>query len=123
MTERAIDPPLPRHYPVAAFLLLLAERPAHGYELVTRLGELAPTLGDLASHYRLLRTMEADGLVSSAWGPSEAGPHRRTYRLTAPGVSLLHTWAGLLRAGHGAVSAYLERHTGLVGEECRAGAA
>ena len=116
------DPPLPRHYPLAAFLLLLAERPAHGYELVARLGEVGPAGSDLATHYRLLRTMEADGLVSSSWGPSAAGPHRRTYRLAPAGVALLHAWADALRCAQAALGAYLDRHDGLVRPQDRAAA-
>ncbi len=116
-------PPLPRHYPVAGFLLLLAEAPAHGYELVSRLDELGPSGTDLASHYRLLRAMEADGLVTSVWGPSAAGPLRRTYHLAPAGVARLHEWADSLRAGHAALSAYLGRFATLTGDRRAAGAA
>ncbi|MGH9154452.1 MAG: helix-turn-helix transcriptional regulator [Acidimicrobiales bacterium] len=122
-TEREIAPPLPRHYPVAVALLLLAEAPAHGYDLMTRRDDLGPAGVDGASHYRLLRAMEADGLVSSTWGPSAAGPHRRTYRLEPAGVALLHTWAATLAAGHAALSRYLDRHDALTGALRRPGAA
>ncbi|MEO6121379.1 MAG: helix-turn-helix transcriptional regulator [Acidimicrobiales bacterium] len=122
-TEPLVAPPLPRRFPLAAFLLLLAEAPAHGYELVSRLHELGPVGVDLATHYRLLRAMEADSLVSSTWGPSAAGPHRRTYFLAPAGVALLHTWADLLRESHAAVDEYLDRYEVLIGEGRHSGAA
>ena len=54
-----------------AVLLLLRDRPAHGYELLDRLGGLLPSDGiDMGNLYRLLRALEDDGLVRSEWDAS-----------------------------------------------------
>lgn len=81
-----------------AILLLLRDGPKHGYELLERLRGLHPEEGqiDLGNLYRLLRALEAEGLVRSEWR-TEPGPPRRVYRLAAPGARLLDGWAGSLR--------------------------
>lgn len=68
-----------------AMLLLLSERDGHGYDLLTRLGELGMDDVDGGGLYRTLRSLEAHGLVGSAWGGSERGPARRVYELTPAG--------------------------------------
>jgi PadR family transcriptional regulator PadR len=79
-------------------LLLLSERPSHGYELLERLhAGLSETPTDTALLYRTLRQMEAEGLVSSAWETGGAGPARRLYEMTGEGVGCLHAWASNLR--------------------------
>lgn len=115
--------PLPRHYAIAGFLLLLAESPAHGYDLVNRLDPLGLPTADLASHYRLLRAMERDGLIDSSWERSAHGPDRRRYRLTPVGVDQLHDWAATLSTGHGLVGRYLNRYDALTGSPDAADAA
>jgi PadR family transcriptional regulator PadR len=81
-----------------AVLLFLREGPKHGYELLERVPELSSEDGhvDLGNLYRLLRALEAEGLVSSEW-EAESGPPRRVYRLTDLGAHLLDGWAGSLR--------------------------
>lgn len=101
---------LPRNYLRPCVLLLLAEGPAHGYELldqVTKLGVDRPDAGGL---YRTLRAMEQEGLVESWWEHSAAGPARRTYLLTDEGVEWLHAWAGALRETRRMLDAYLGRY-------------
>jgi len=115
--------PLPRHYAVASLLLLLAESPAHGYDLVTRLGSLGLAATDLSSHYRMLRAMEHDGLIASHWEHSATGPDRRLYRLTPAGVSDLHDWGRILGCGHQSLGDYLDRYENLMGHRAADGAA
>jgi poly-beta-hydroxybutyrate-responsive repressor len=43
--------------------------------------------------YRTLRQMEKDGIVSSSWSTSEAGPARRMYSITEAGEAYLKFWA------------------------------
>src|SRR5213595_4189847 len=75
--ERFVEPSL---------LLLLRERPLHGYELIERLPEVAGEgRVDVGNLYRLLRALEAEGLVSSEWSAELPGPAKRTYELTAEG--------------------------------------
>ena len=75
-----------RHFVEPCLLLLLRERPDHGYELVDRLRILGLADGDSASIYRTLRGLERNGLVRSVWRPSSTGPARRTYSLTGEGT-------------------------------------
>jgi PadR family transcriptional regulator, regulatory protein PadR len=94
-----------------AVLLLLRDRPAHGYELLDRLGELLPSESvDMGNLYRLLRALEEDGLVRSQWDASVPGPAKRVYELTDAGRALLDEWAaGLERAGK-RISLFLRRY-------------
>lgn len=82
-----------------ALLILLAERPTHGYELLERLPEL---LGgdrvDVGNLYRVLRGLEEEGLVTSEWRGDLPGPAKRTYALTAEGRALLDAWLEALGA-------------------------
>lgn len=101
---------LPRNYLRASLLLLIGEAPAHGYDLLDHIGQLGLRSVDPGGLYRTLRVMEDDGLVTSWWEHSVAGPARRTYALTDEGVEWLHAWAGALRESHRYLSAYLGRY-------------
>lgn len=76
-------------------LLLLHQRPAHGYELIHKLKEFHFTdnEADPGTVYRNLRRMEMEGLISSRWDTSGGGPAKRLYHLTPEGEELLHAWA------------------------------
>lgn len=101
---------LPRYYLRAALLLLIAEAPVHGYDVLEHIGDLGLHSGDPGGVYRALRGLERDGLVESWWEHSSAGPARRTYRLSEEGVAGLDAWAGTLRETHRYISAYLARY-------------
>ncbi len=73
-------------------LLELAKKPAHGYELIEHLGQEGSVAPDPGNFYRMLRSLEEDGLVCSSWETPEAGPARRVYELTDQGLEFLHTW-------------------------------
>ncbi len=72
-----------------ALLLLLKQRPGYGYELIERLSDIGVSDADPGGLYRVLRTMESEGLVRSEWVPSQRGPARRHYSLTGPGEEAL----------------------------------
>jgi PadR family transcriptional regulator, regulatory protein PadR len=94
-----------------AVLLLLLERPAHGYELLDALPPLTgETRVDMGNLYRVLRALEEDGLVRSEWEADAPGPARRTYELTADGRRLLDEWASALRRSRARIDAFLERY-------------
>jgi PadR family transcriptional regulator PadR len=96
-----------------AVLLLLRERPAHGYELLEALPALTgETRVDMGNLYRVLRALEEDGLVRSEWEADAPGPARRTYELTADGRRLLDEWASALRRSRARIDAFLERYEG-----------
>jgi poly-beta-hydroxybutyrate-responsive repressor len=95
-------------------LLLLRERRAHGYELLERLGALGFGPGDAGGRYRVLRRLETDGLVRSAWEKSTAGPDRRTYELTRAGIETLHSCAMEMLQTRGVLSVFLSRYSEFV---------
>jgi DNA-binding PadR family transcriptional regulator len=100
--ERFVEP---------AVLLLLAEGPSHGYDLADALeGLLEEGRVDFGNLYRLLRSLEAEGIVASSWSDEAPGPLKRTYELTDEGTALLATWAGSLRVGQERVTAFLQRY-------------
>ena len=96
---------------MAALLLLLRERGAHGYDLLDRLPELiGDERVDVGNLYRVLRALEEQGLVSSVWDESLPGPAKRTYELTAAGAEALERWAASLADTRERIDRFLERH-------------
>lgn len=79
----------PRELLAPSLLLLLAEAPGHGYDLMDRLKPLGFDWDGPGPIYRELRTLEAAGLVTSAWDVGASGPGRRVYDLTAAGLASL----------------------------------
>lgn len=110
---------VPKNFTRSCLLLLVAEQPSHGYDLLERLGQLGVERPDPGGLYRALRAMEQEGLMRSRWEASELGPARRTYELTAEGEDWLHAWAGVLRHTRDAVTAYLDRYDALVRDGAR----
>lgn len=99
----------PKNFARPCLLLLLAEAPAHGYELVDRLRPFGFDLSDPASVYKSLRQMEQDGLVTSRWELSNRGPARRVYSLSSDGRDLLEAWAHTLERNREILGRFLER--------------
>jgi PadR family transcriptional regulator PadR len=101
--ERFVEP---------ALLLLLRERPMHGYELLERIGDLAGAERsvDAGNLYRVLRALEEDGIVRSEWNAELPGPAKRTYELTEDGVNLLDRWADALRETQERIKGFLQRY-------------
>ena len=96
---------------VPAALLLLSERPAHGYDLLERMPELTgEERVDVGNLYRLLRTLEEQGLVRSEWDESVPGPAKRTYEITADGRAGLERWAAALTETRDRIDRFLRRY-------------
>jgi len=94
-----------------AILLLLRERPAHGYELLERLPELTGEQRvEMGNLYRLLRALEEEGLVSSEWDEDSPGPAKRRYAITEQGVQLLDQWVEALRRSQERTERFLQRY-------------
>lgn len=94
-----------------ALLLLLRERPAHGYDLLERLPELTGEQRvEMGNIYRLLRALEEEGLVSSEWDESSPGPAKRRYALTDQGGQLLDQWVEALRRARERTDRFLARY-------------
>lgn len=98
-------------FQVPAVLLLLRERPAHGYDLLDRLPELTGDgRVDVGNLYRLLRALEEQGLVRSEWDERLPGPAKRTYELTGEGRTALDHWAAALAATRSRLDLFLRRY-------------
>ena len=114
MSIRADDTPLapvlPRSFLRPCVLLLLRESPAHGYDLLERLAAFGFERSDPGRLYRALRGLESEGLVRSAWEPSNAGPDRRIYTLTRVGMEALHDQAKALTATVGVLQTFVSRY-------------
>lgn len=99
----------PRNFLRPCLLLLLQERPAHGYDLVERLHASLIDDTDAGGVYRTLRAFEREGLVRSSWCTSGSGPARRTYALTPAGSECLRHQIETLEATHHLVHTFLDR--------------
>lgn len=76
----------PRGLLDACLLLLMRERPAHGYELRSRLERFGFGAQAPGSVYRALHRLHEVGLAQGSWQPSDCtGPGRRVYAITSEG--------------------------------------
>jgi len=81
-------------YVEAVLLALLAEGPAHGYDLNERLAGVFPlpeSLPDVSTVYRALADLEGQGAIRSSWAGGDGGG-RKVYELTEAGDELLAFW-------------------------------
>lgn len=102
----------PRGLMRACILLLLDERPAHGYELIERLKPFGFERDDPSRIYRALRWLEGAGFVRPNWETPAAGPARRVYELTPSGREALALSASGLRERSQALDEHLGRYGG-----------
>lgn len=101
--ERFVEP---------ALLVVLSEGPSHGYDLAEAVEAIAPgERVDLGNLYRLLRSLEEEGIVTSEWRDDLGGPAKRTYALTPDGAALLEAWARSLGELETTLAALRERRT------------
>lgn len=105
---------LPRSFLRPSVLLLLRESPAHGYDLLERARAFGFTGSDPGGLYRVLRALEEEGLVKSAWEPSPHGPDRRIYQITRAGAEHLHDAACALRDTTDVLEGFLSRYSEFV---------
>ena len=75
---------------------VLADRPAHGYDLKRAHDERFPASRKLAfgQVYATLARLERDGLVETVETAQENGPERTVYAITDAGRAELHRWLG-----------------------------
>jgi len=80
-------------------LLLLHGGEAHGYQLLENLSRFGfdEEPADSSTIYRILRSLEENGYVSSRWDQGESGPARRVYSLSPRGDRYLGLWVEDLR--------------------------
>ena len=103
----------PRALLAPSLLLLLAEAPGHGYELMERLKPLGFDWGGPGPIYRELRALEGAELVASAWSAPRAGPVPRVYELTTAGRQALDRCADNVVDLATLLNQFLDRHRAL----------
>jgi PadR family transcriptional regulator PadR len=102
----------------AAVLLLLAEAPEHGYDLLPKIRERTGTNYNGAGMYRAMRKLEDEGLVESSWEDSPGrGPQRRYYNITDAGLVELDAHANHLKTSARLIRAFLRRYAALPAAE------
>jgi DNA-binding PadR family transcriptional regulator len=85
---------MPLHH---AVLALLADKPAHGYELK---GSFEQAVGDqwgglnIGHLYQILERLSRDGLIASERQPQPVKPDRVVHHLTSAGRAELDRWLG-----------------------------
>jgi PadR family transcriptional regulator, regulatory protein PadR len=95
------------NYAQPRLLLELAKKSAHGYELIERLSQDGNAAPDPGNFYRMLRSLEEEGLVNSTWDTPNSGPARRVYHLTDQGLEFLHVWVVTINQTHLSLNRFL----------------
>ena len=98
---------------VALVLLAVLEQTSedlYGYEIAKRLQRAneGEALFKEGTVYPVLRTLAAEGLLTSRVVPSYAGPPRRYYRITDEGRAVLTQWREIWRRTRGFVDRFTE---------------
>lgn len=93
-------------------LALLSEEERYGFDLVKALGEVDSMPTPQGTVYPLLARLRRDGLVSTEWQESSAGPPRRYYRLTPKGRRELKTFIEEWQRFRQAVDHFMRRAGG-----------
>jgi PadR family transcriptional regulator PadR len=92
-------------------LAILRDGSAHGYDLAESLRAWVPDEQiDLGNLYRMLRSMENEGIVRSEWSDNAPGRAKRTYELTTDGETLLDAWVRSLRSTNTTIARFLQEY-------------
>jgi PadR family transcriptional regulator PadR len=74
-------------------LAVLRDRESYGFDIVRVLASNGGLVTSEGTIYPLLARLRRDGLVTTTWRESDAGPPRRYYRLSADGRRALDAFA------------------------------
>ena len=94
-----------------ALLAILAEGPSHGYELARKIGDIPHFLDeapDISGVYRILKTLEKSGMVTSDWDISQEGRPKRVFTITNDGKQCLTHWNTTLQNHHKTIGSLLK---------------
>ena len=75
-------------------LAVMERKESYAFEIVRVLSSAGGLVTSEGTIYPLLSRLRRDGLVTTTWRESEAGPPRRYYRLTAEGERVLDAFVG-----------------------------
>ncbi len=101
-----------RNWLVPVLLLMLREWSSYGYELMEKMTAFGLAAMNAGTFYRTLRQMEKDGMVSSSWDTSGAGPAKRRYTITEAGEAYLKFWASSLEHYQKMMNTFFRLYTG-----------
>lgn len=99
----------PRALLPAWLLLSLREGESYGRVLCERLNEVGLSV-DTSTTYRMLRTLDGEGAITSHWTSSDIGPARRSYRLAPRGERRLAELAAIIAADRQRHERFLREH-------------
>ena len=83
-----------------AILAILTEGPLHGYELGQKIGDIPHLFEeppDLSGTYRILKSFEKRGMVTSSWNITQGGHPKRIFAITESGRQCLQHWLDTLQ--------------------------
>lgn len=97
---------------IPALLLLLSEKPSHGYDLTERYTELGFTEAgsDPGAIYRTLKLLDSEGFIKSKWETDEPGPAKKIYSITDEGLELLSSWVAEIKERKKTFELFLKRY-------------
>ena len=90
-TARKLLPELSRGVVEHCVLALIRDEESYAFDIVRVLGARGLVTSE-GTIYPLLARLRRDGLVSTIWRESDAGPPRRYYRITDEGRGVLDTF-------------------------------
>jgi PadR family transcriptional regulator, regulatory protein PadR len=99
-----------REFLQSALLLLLAEKPRHGYALTNAVGELGLGEMDRPRIYRALAELELNGQVKVWDETSQTGHTRRVYSVTDCGHTSLSSAVERVAEERNALDNFLQRY-------------
>ncbi len=100
---------------IPALLLILSEKPSHGYELTEKYTDFGFTEAgsDPGAVYRTLNLLGSDGFIKSKWKTDEPGPAKKIYSITGEGLKLLSSWAKEIKERKKTLEFFLKRYNKL----------
>ena len=94
-----------------AMLAILAKGPLHGYELTRQIGTIPHFIDeapDVSGVYRMLKTLEKRGMVTSDWDISQGERPKRVFTITQEGKQCLKHWNTTLQNYHKTIGSLLK---------------
>ena len=97
---------------IPALLLLLSEKPSHGYELTEKYTEFGFTEAgsDPGAIYRTLKLLDSEGFIKSKWDTDDPGPAKKIYSITDEGLELLSSWVSEIKERKKTFELFLKRY-------------
>jgi len=119
VNERDLFVKFPRMWHHAMILLLLMDKPSHGYELFERMSEFGckvTGIGPKGNLYRFLQELEEQSLVSCSWQHPGNGPGRKIYHITPAGIRKIKKLQNDLRRVQSRIEHFMHRSEDLIEE-------